>query len=138
MKNVGLWIDHEKAFVIVMGSDTTKRLNALAEQSTSPVGSFDISPDNRVDRRRNGHLKTWYKEVMQELVDAENILVLGPGLAKSELVREMKLNKQLCDKIAAVKSAGTMTEKQMSAKVRDFFQPGSESSVPLYRRAPGS
>ena len=67
MKNVGLWIDHEKAFVIEMGSDTTKRLNALAEQSTSPVGSFDISPDNRVDRRRSGHLKTWYKEVMQEL-----------------------------------------------------------------------
>lgn len=138
MKNVGLWIDHEKAFVIEAGSDTAKKLNALAEESISPVGSYDILPDNRASRRRNGHLKNWYKEVMQELAGAENILVLGPGLAKSELVREMKAHKSLYERVVAVKSAGTMTEKQMSAKVREFFHPGQPDSVPRYRKAPGS
>jgi stalled ribosome rescue protein Dom34 len=110
----------------------------MAEPSLSPVGSFDIVPDNRADRRRNGHLKSWYKEVMQELSGAENIFVFGPGIAKSELAREIKANKKLCDRIAAIESAGTMTEKQMTAKVRGFFQPPQKSTVPLYRRAPGS
>ena len=54
-------------------------------------------------------------------------MILGPGEAKSEFQKRLNQGK-IGVRIAAIETAGRMTVRQISAKVRDFF----------HRREPGS
>ncbi len=56
---------------------------------------------------------------------AESILIFGPGEAKGELKVRLEKNK-LDGRIAAIKTADKMTDRQISAKVREYFDKRSD------------
>jgi stalled ribosome rescue protein Dom34 len=65
-------------------------------------------------------LGRYYDQVVECIRDAESILILGPGEAKSDLRKRLE-TAQLNDRIVAVESVDRMTVNQLRTLVRQRF-----------------
>jgi len=131
-KSVGIWIDHEKAFLAFLKDEkeTITSIKSNVEgrvrlsggsRSATPYGPQDVASERKKEERNKHQLRRYYQTVIREVGDAEKILIFGPGEAKKELEKEMKKSKTLSGKIVKVERADKMTENQIVGKVRDFF-----------------
>jgi hypothetical protein len=131
-KHVGVWIDHDKAFVVSIndGQQTAIRIESDVEgryrlsggsRSRTLYGPQEIASDKKIEERRRHQLRRYYRKVIREIADALAILIFGPGKARIELQKELEKTKALASKIVGSESADKMTERQIAAKVRRFF-----------------
>ena len=129
--SMGLWIDHRKAVIVsVSGKDEeTSVIESNAEKqpgrfdgvrSTTPYEAQKVTADNRQDRKFADQLNIYYDEVISVLRDAESILLFGPGEAKVELKKRLE-DDHLAHIIQDVKTVDQMTDPQIAAKVREYF-----------------
>ena len=127
---LGVWIDHQRAVIVALlnshvelrtvDSNLSKRVKAQAKNSYAPVGESDIMPDDERDRAFNRHLTTYYDRVVAAMGSADEIYLMGPGEAKYEMRRSIeKLG--LAPRLADVESADSMTNRQVIARVKEFF-----------------
>ena len=128
---VGLWIDHRKAIVVAVtdkGEETVQIVSKvekhLQRSGDSPLkGRYEsqkVPADDSRQRTLTGHLNIYYEAVTACLRDAEFILIFGPGEAKGELKKRLKKGK-LGGRIASVETVDKMTDRQIAAKVRQYF-----------------
>ena len=66
-------------------------------------------------------LNSFYDEVITCLTDADEILLFGPGEAKGELHKRMA-DHNLEKSVVGIETTDEMTEKQIVAKVKQYFQ----------------
>jgi hypothetical protein len=128
----GVWIDHRKAVIVVIGpsAEHTTLIVSNVEKhpersGDSPLkGSYESRQVPRDDRRQmalTGELNTYYDAVATAVRDAESLLIFGPGEAKGEFRKRLEKNK-LGGHVAAVETADKMTDRQIAAKVREYFR----------------
>ena len=128
---VGLWIDHRKAIIVVatdkgeeIGLVVSKVEKQLRRSGDSPLkGRYEsqkVPADDSRQRAFTGHLNIYYEAVIACLRDAESILIFGPGEAKGELKKRLEKSK-LGGRIAGVETVDKMTDRQIAAKVRQYF-----------------
>jgi hypothetical protein len=131
-QSVGLWIDHRKAIVVtikndkefirVIESNVEPRVRLSGGSRTaSPYGPQEVASEGKRDERYRHHLHAYYREVIQVIRDADSILIFGPGEAKGELKKAIEESKDMGRRIAGVESTDKMTQRQIAAKVRDYF-----------------
>jgi hypothetical protein len=129
---VGLWIDHRKAIITAvtdkgeeMGLVISKAEKQLRRSGDSPLeGSFEpsqVPASNRRQRALTGNLNIYYDAVIASIRDAEAVLIFGPGDAKGELKKRLKKN-NLSGRVAGIETVDRMTDRQIAAKVRKYFQ----------------
>lgn len=127
MRNVGLWIDLQKAVIV---SDTARGVDI--EFVNSDIGNrrwqYDVweLPERVRQRLSIDQFARFYKSVSGSILDARSIHIFGPCNAKSELEKRL-----LIDKFTgpiSVESAGRMTESQIVNAVSVRFK-GIGSSV---------
>lgn len=125
-KQAGLWIDHRKA-VIVLISDGVEEESKTIESGmekhvrfTGGDGSEDGSSEDVRDRQFGNHLNSYYDRIIAVVRNAESVQIFGPGEAKGELEKRLK-NEGLKDHALSVETADKMTDRQISAKVREHF-----------------
>ncbi|MGA7540896.1 MAG: hypothetical protein WBW93_19235 [Steroidobacteraceae bacterium] len=85
--------------------------------------------DDRRQKALTAELNIFYDAVIAALRDAESFIIFGPGEAKGELKKRLAKRKS-GRRIAAVEAADKMTDRQIAAKVREYF------SVPWSAKAP--
>jgi hypothetical protein len=130
-KSVGLWIDHRKAVVVVVTDkgEEIKQINSSVEKqlrrsdasrSKTQYEPLQVPADDMREKALKGHHKLYYDEVISFIRDAESILIFGPGEAKTELKKHLERHK-LTGRIAGIEAADKMTDRQIAAKVRQFF-----------------
>ena len=120
-KQIGLWIDHRNAVIVVIkdGKEELKKITSNMEKHDSSTGD-DGSGDDVRDRKFENHLNKFYDEVIAYIRDADSIQIFGPGEAKGEL--EKRINHEgIKARILAVETVDKMTDRQISAKVREQF-----------------
>jgi hypothetical protein len=128
---VGLWIDHNKAIIVAVtdkGEETglivSKVEKHLQRSGDSPLkGRYEsqrVPADDSRQRALTGHLTIYYDAVIACLRDAESILIFGPGEAKGELKKRLEESKW-GGRIAGVETVDKMTDRQIAAKVRQYF-----------------
>jgi hypothetical protein len=133
MKKVaGLWIDRKKA-VIVVATDKGDEIKVIVSnvdkqlgrsegvRSTTPYEPQLVPADDRRERRLTGQLNIYYDSVVACIQDAEEVLLFGPGEAKDELKKRIVRNKRGV-RVIGVQAAEKMTDRQVSAKVRHYFE----------------
>jgi hypothetical protein len=130
---VGLWLDHRQAVIVSITDDaeTIKRIDSDIERKVrlsggsrtakTPYGPQQVSVDGKQQERINRQLHQYYQQIIRRIRDAAKILILGPGEAKTELKKEMEKSRELASKKIAVEPADKMTERQIAARVRQFF-----------------
>lgn len=127
----GLWIDRRKAVIAIVsaeGEETMEIRSNVEKQpgrfagarSTTPYESQLVQADDRHEREFTGHLHQYYDEVIAAIRNAESILIFGPGEAKGELKKRLERDK-LGGHIIAVETIDKMTDRQIAAKVREYF-----------------
>jgi stalled ribosome rescue protein Dom34 len=126
---VGLWIDHRKAVIVVVEGDATSHIDSNVEKHVRysggghANGSHESRPgtaEDTQDRHFEGQLNKYYDEVIERIRDAEAILICGPGEAKGELRTRLEQD-GLGARIIGVETVDKMTERQVSAKVREYM-----------------
>ncbi len=133
--NMGLWIDHRKAVIVAVsgkGKGKNEELSVIQSNAEKQPGRFDgvrsttpyeaqkVQSDGRQDIKFADHLNTYYDEVISVLRDAESIFLFGPGEAKGELKKRLE-NDHLDHLLQAVETVDQMTDPQIAAKVREYF-----------------
>ena len=129
---VGLWIDHREAIIVVLTGDAeeTKHIRSGSgkhlrysgsSHSTTPKGMKEVTSENQRDQRFQNVLNEFYDEVVAAVHDAETIQVFGPGEAKGELVKRLE-RAGLHGHVLVAEAADKMTDRQISAKVRERFK----------------
>jgi stalled ribosome rescue protein Dom34 len=131
-KNIGLWIDHKKA-IIVFQSEQGQEIQTIesgvgrhvhfrgASHPKSAYSAQYQQGDDQLDNKYLEHLNKFYEKVIDHLRGAEAVLIFGPGEAKGELEKRIAHEKANLQ-IVAIEPADKLTERQIAAKVRDYFQ----------------
>ena len=134
---VGLWIDHRKA-VVVFASDrgvesmeirshVDKQQGRVAgRRSTAPFESQQVPADDSQDRRYAGQIRRYFDVVVAAIRLADPILIFGPGEAKGELRKHIG-RARIEGRVVVMETADKMTDRQVAAKVRDYF---GRSTIP--------
>jgi hypothetical protein len=132
---VGLWIDHRKAVIVAVTDEgeemeltISKVEKQLRRSGDSPLEgryeSLQVPADDSRERKLTGQLNIYYDAVIASIRDADSILLFGPGEAKGELQERVEKSK-LRGRIVAVETVDKMTNRQIAAKARQFFQENS-------------
>jgi hypothetical protein len=124
-KQAGLWIDHRKAIVVLItdeGEEIKKIVSGMEKhvRFSGGDGSADGSSEDVRDRQFGNHLNNFYDEVIAVVRDADSIQIFGPGEAKGELEKRLE-QEGLKAHILAIEAMDKMTDRQISAKVRERF-----------------
>jgi hypothetical protein len=124
-KQAGLWIDHRKAIIVLItdeGEEVKKIASGMEKdvRFTGGNGSEDGSSEDVRDRQFENHLNSYYDQVIAVVRDAGSIQIFGPGEAKGELEKRIE-HEGLKAHILAVETVDKMTDRQITAKVRERF-----------------
>jgi len=139
----GLWIDQGRAIIVALNGGNEK-VRSLTSQVTSqhrrasdtPAGKrFDahhIPADATRTRTHARDLKAFFDRIFRELPGAGELLLLGPGRAKTDFRKHLQAA-GWAGRVLAVESADKMSDRQFAALVREFFQRPLESPADAYR-----
>jgi stalled ribosome rescue protein Dom34 len=131
-KNVGLWIDHRKAVILVLAErkEEVRRIESNMEKHVrfrggvrgkTPFMAQYYAAEDRETRRQTGQLDHYFGEIVKTIRDAESVFIMGPGEAKHELEKRMTRSR-IKNRIAKVETADKLTDRQIMARVRKFFK----------------
>jgi len=131
-QSIGLWIDHRKTIVVTIENDKEviriiksnvepRVRHSGGSRTASPYGPQEVASEGKRDERYRHHLDAYYRKVILAIRDADSILIFGPGEAKGELKKAIEESRDLGRCIKGVESADKMTQRQISAKTRDYF-----------------
>ncbi|TVP51913.1 MAG: hypothetical protein EA341_04185 [Mongoliibacter sp.] len=137
IKQIGLWIDHNKAMLIGYEDGNA----TLLETVESPVEAMKRQEGEGNDSTRfttnNNHtsnnehrkhnisqneLKEYFKILEAKLQPFEDILIFGPGTAKEQIRNRLREIKSFDNKWLSVQKSDKLTENQLLAFVRDFYK----------------
>lgn len=133
MKNIGIWLDREKAHIVRLDNNEENLETIFSEVeffnrkgTSGPRVKSGVTQDVRHDRtyleREKAQLKTYFKKLADAIGNADAIALFGPGDTNEKFRKELlEHHKGLADKLKAVTKADSMTENQTKALVRDFF-----------------
>lgn len=127
-RNVGLWIDHKQAYVILHEEEKIQVIPSNLEPrvhggGTRIGGMYNQGLDSELGHndRHQHQLHEFYEKVIGVVREAEHIFVMGPGEAKHEFEKALQKHKDLRGRLLQVQAADKMTQKQMLARTRDYF-----------------
>ncbi len=140
LKNIGIWLDKEKAFIIDANDADTNMKTIQSNVETFRIsggsgtrfkgGPQDVVQDSRYLEREKNQLKVYFKEIASEIKEADSIIIFGPAQTKDKLRKELQDNyKEISAKVRALKTVDSMTDNQLKALVRDFFNDKGNKNI---------
>lgn len=138
--NMGLWVDHRRAVVLSVSPDGREDAQVIlshadrqpgridGERSTDKFESLLVPADDVKDRKFEQHLNTYYDQIIACVHDAGKLLIFGPGEAKGEFKKRLEKQKP-SDRVVTLETTDKMTDRQIAAKIREFFLEASPETV---------
>ena len=132
MKNLGVWLDKEKAHIVTLENEN-ELFNTVTSQVDNyhPSGGFglgfkgspqDALAEDKYMKREKQQLKSYFKALANEIEDADAIAIFGPAQTGEKFKNELQTHyKAINAKVKGVLKADSMTENQVKAWVKDYF-----------------
>ncbi len=130
--NVGVWIDHKKAIIVVPGQAGPSTVESDLRADVRHVGggggypgsnSSQTGGSERRDEERHRHaLSAYYDDVIAKLGHPKSLLILGPGEAKLELKARLPHTMTNPQPVVALETTDHLTDPQIVAKVTAHFK----------------
>lgn len=129
--NAGVWIDHHKAIVVLFkgAEEEIVQIDSNAERPFATAAGTDskqlerpqgyIAEDKR-DHKYMLQLNSYYDDVLKSLQGVGALLILGPGEAKGEFQKRLKIQKFPAETVE-LQTADRLTDRQVAARVRQRF-----------------
>lgn len=131
-KQLGIWMDFRTAEIIqrpnvpaepvLIDSEIEEVQPGGGSRSNVPYGPMDKRSDKRILERRRNQIHHYFEKIMEEIEDADEIFLFGPGEAKSLFLQYIRELKQFKPYILSIITEGKMTDNQKNAYVRSFYE----------------
>ena len=129
---VGIWIDSAKAIIIQLkeGQHTLKEIasqveNRVQHEKEGDKGTFmgkqHVSDEKKFDRRKEQQLERFFEKVLSSIKGVGQLYVFGPGETKTKLAKKITEANELANTLKKVETADSMTQNQVIAQVKAFF-----------------
>ena len=113
-----IWIDHKEAHVMFLSQDAseaeiikTKSTHSHLHHKANEIGSGRLSLDTK-----------YLHSVIEAVKESKEILILGPGSAKLELIKHAHQHDQrIAANIVGVETVDHPSDKEVLAYARKFF-----------------
>ena len=133
MKNVGVWLDKEKAFVVTIenGTEDMKTIESNIETFRIHGGSGtrfkggpqDVVQDSKYLEREKHQTKRYFNKLAEEVNSADSLAIFGPAETFEKFKKELESSHQELDaRVKKVQRVDSMTDNQVKALIRDFFK----------------
>ncbi len=115
MSIFAVWLDHQEAHIFNFLPGQVKKEKLKQHGASHHTGNHEAEKQNQVQK--------FYHEIAEHLKLAQEVLVLGPGMAKTEFTHflEGHHHKDLAKKIVAVESMDYASENEIEKKARIYF-----------------
>lgn len=133
MKNVGIWMDKEKAHLVTLSFNkaTTRTIESRLEffhpsggsRSKTRWGPQDVVQEGRYLEREKHQLKNYFKDLAEAISDAEALVIFGPSDTNMKFKKELQQKyPTLARRILGVEKTHRMTNNQIKAFVKEYFK----------------
>lgn len=133
MKKIGIWMDTQKAYVVLINGEKEDFETIFSEVEDYHVsggsgtrfkgGPQDVVQDSKYLERQKHQLKAYFEHLANVIEGAEAIAIFGPAETPQKFRKELDTNyKALAAKVKTVAKADSMTDNQIKALVKNFFQ----------------
>jgi hypothetical protein len=118
--NLGIWMDHSNANLIDLYSK--KNNHSISSEFTSDTKEEALNrSENIMHQKRQQMHEAYYKEIADEILKYNHVLLFGPTNAKTELHNYLVKDLHFKDIKITVKSADNMTDNEKDAFVKNYF-----------------
>ena len=130
-KKIGIWLDYQKAFLVSMeGKKVMTRIDSKVEnyhlfggaKASTPYSAQDVASEKKLRERRKHQIQDYFNAIVQLIKGADQIYIFGPAEAKIGLDKHIRNIHEFRNLRLVVESASHLTENQMTARVREFFE----------------
>lgn len=132
MKKIGIWIDKEKANIVVLidGREKMHTIYSNVETYRPKGGSGtkfkggpqDVVQDSKYLEREKHQLREYFKTLAEMVKGTEELALFGPADTAQKFRATLEKSYQLlASKVKTVTKVDSMTDNQIKALVRDFY-----------------
>lgn len=131
MEQVGIWLDSDNAHIITIrdGVEQTKVIESNVDHhhlhggygGSIPYNAQDSTSQGKLLERKKHQLKNYFEEVINEVKQADQVAVFGPAETPVAFAKYFKGDRSVAKKLVHFAVADSMTENQIIALVRDYF-----------------
>lgn len=131
-KLAGVWIDSKKAVVSILngedasidvlesGIEGNERIDGEGRPEGRFGGQFVVDEQADEARRKDAERK-FVAEVLENVRDADQLLIFGPSHMKHEMENAVRDLPPPAPNIRAVENADSMTDNQVAEYVRNYY-----------------
>ena len=135
-KQIGVWIDQSKAYLVGYHKGKAELIETVdspyesikrIEGEGKDMTRFSPNPEHASNNEHKKHnitqneLNEYFKMMETKLHPFDDILLFGPGTAKEQLRNRLRENKSFGGKWLSVQPSDKLTDNQLLAFVRDFY-----------------
>jgi len=120
-KRLGLWMDHSRANLMALTPNPIE-IKTISSEFTNDVREETLSKSEDIMHNKEQHKQSeFYKKLMDEIRNYEDVLIFGPTTAKSEL-HNLLMADHLFKKInIEVRTSDKLSEHEQKEFVKDYF-----------------
>jgi stalled ribosome rescue protein Dom34 len=122
IKIVGIWLDQKEALMVTTEDHNNYGEFALRKTIHAKQHITSGNEHTMQNSDRGDHLK-YLKDIAKGLTEFDEILLIGPGKSQEELRNMLSDDSHFNNKIIKVETADKLTENQLVARVKTYFQP---------------
>lgn len=119
-----VWLDHERARIHHFNADENDASTIHANGPNSLIPRDDPAHDpGPKTGKKTAEDRRYYEAIVKAMEPAQVWMIMGPGLAKSELKRHVEEHeKRFVERIAAVEAADHPSDAEILERARAFFK----------------
>jgi len=119
--NLGIWMDHSTAHLIDLSADENS--HSISSKFTFTVKAEALSRNEDIMHNKEQQMQgAYYKEIADEILKYDHVLLFGPTNAKSELHNYLDKDLRFKHIKIDIESADKMTDNQKEAFVKNHFK----------------
>ncbi|WP_405208049.1 hypothetical protein [Aquimarina sp. LLG6339-5] len=133
MKNTGIWIDKQKAYIIDIEDNNENLTTVFSEIEDYHIhggsgtrfkgGPQDVVQDSKYLEREKHQFKTYFKSIITLIKNSDTIVIYGPAEAGEKFKKEIDENyRDLSKKVKDVLKSDSLTENQTKALIRNYYK----------------
>ncbi|WAC02323.1 hypothetical protein N7U66_00775 [Lacinutrix neustonica] len=133
MKKTGIWLDKDNAKIVTLENEKVTVTTVASNMdhfhvkggsgSKGKGGPQDVVQDSTYLDKEKQQLKDYFKNIVSKIKDTEALALFGPAQTNEKFSKELHDNyADLGSKIVGLKKVDSMTDNQVKALVKDFFQ----------------